>query len=262
MAGGGGAGRYSLNPRSKSPILLIFLSLLAISVLFFLLSLSPNTRPDYNNPHPTRSPEISFVASLEDFLAHRAPKPRPDDTVSSTDSTDDVVKALDDSMYTVETERLVHGDSYYPFSTPIRVYVYEMPSKFTYDLLWLFRNTYKDTSNLTSNGSPVHRLIEQVLQFLLFWKIVFWSVWLLRKWKFWMQHSVDYWLWADLIAPESERLLKNVVRVNRQEEADLFYIPFFTTISFFLLEKQQCKALYRVWVLLQGFALFIALHCS
>lgn len=168
MAGGGGAGRYSLNPRSKSPILLIFLSLLAISVLFFLLSLSPNTRPDYNNPHPTRSPEISFVASLEDFLAHRAPKPRSDDTVSSTDSTDDVVKALDDSMYTVETLRLVHGDSYYPFSTPIRVYVYEMPSKFTYDLLWLFRNTYKDTSNLTSNGSPVHRLIEQVLQFLLF----------------------------------------------------------------------------------------------
>lgn len=216
----GGAGRYSLNPRSKSPILLIFLSLFAISVLFFLFSLSPSTRPDYDYPHPTRSPEISFVASLEDFLAHRAPKPRSDDTVSATDDTDDVVKALDDSMYTIETERLVHGGSYYPFSTPIRVYVYEMPSKFTYDLLWLFRNTYKDTSNLTSNGSPVHRLIEQ--------------------------HSVDYWLWADLIAPESERLLKNVVRVNRQEEADLFYIPFFTTISFFLLEKQQCKALYRV----------------
>lgn len=63
-----------------------------------------------------------------------------------------------------------------------------------------------------------------------------------------VQHSIDYWLWADLIAPESERLLKNVVRVNRQEEADLFYIPFFTTISFFLMEKQQCKALYRVWV--------------
>lgn len=44
----------------------------------------------------------------------------------------------------------------------VRVYVYEMPAKFTYDLLWLFRNTYKETVNLTSNGSPVHRLIEQV----------------------------------------------------------------------------------------------------
>lgn len=113
----------------------------------------------------------------------------------------------------------MYEDSYYPLSLPIRVYVYEMPRKFTYDLLWLFRNTYKDTSNLTSNGSPVHRLIEQ--------------------------HSIDYWLWADLITPESKRLLKNVVRVRRQEEADLFYIPFFTTISFFLLEKQECKALYR-----------------
>ncbi|KAF5207660.1 Xylogalacturonan beta-1,3-xylosyltransferase [Thalictrum thalictroides] len=101
----------------------------------------------------------------------------------------------------------------------LRVYVYEMPAKFTYDLLWLFRNTYRETVNLTSNGSPVHRLIEQ--------------------------HSIDYWLWADLIAPESERILKNVIRVNRQEDADLFYIPFFTTISYFLLEKQQCKVLYR-----------------
>ncbi|KAH1113916.1 hypothetical protein J1N35_007294 [Gossypium stocksii] len=113
----------------------------------------------------------------------------------------------------------VLGDPYYPLNFPIRVYVYQMPNKFTYDLLWLFWNTYRETSNLTSNGSPVHRLIEQ--------------------------HSIDYWLWADLIAPESERLLKNVVRVDRQEEADLFYVPFFTTISFFLLEKQRCKVLYR-----------------
>ncbi|GAB2221507.1 hypothetical protein Drorol1_Dr00012688 [Drosera rotundifolia] len=60
------------------------------------------------------------------------------------------------------------------------------------------------------------------------------------------QHSVDHWLWADLIAPVCERLFRNVARVHRQEEADLFYIPFFTTISFFLLKRQQCKALYRI----------------
>lgn len=128
------------------------------------------------------------------------------------------IKKLDDLVSKREIES-VYEDPYYPASLPLRVYVYDMPKKFTLDLLWLFSNTYKETSNLTSNGSPVHRLIEQ--------------------------HSIDYWLWADLIAPESERLLKNVVRVHRQEDADLFYIPFFTTISFFLLEKQQCKALYR-----------------
>ena len=40
--------------------------------------------------------------------------------------------------------------------------MYEMPCKFTYDLIRLFRDSYRDTANLTSNGSPVHRLIEQV----------------------------------------------------------------------------------------------------
>ncbi|KAG6400702.1 hypothetical protein SASPL_137544 [Salvia splendens] len=118
-----------------------------------------------------------------------------------------------------EEKRLYGGET--SFYSPIRVYVYDMPSKFTYDLLWLFHSTYKETTNLTSNGSPVHRLIEQ--------------------------HSIDYWLWADLIAPESERLLKNVVRVHKQEEADLFCIPFLTTISFFLLEKPQCKEALK-WV--------------
>ncbi|PPD96307.1 hypothetical protein GOBAR_DD06652 [Gossypium barbadense] len=137
---------------------------------------------------------------------------------------------FDDRKFAKEMD-WVHGDRYYPLNFPIRVYVYQMPNKFTYNLLWLFRNTYRETSNLTSNGSPVHRLIEQ--------------------------HSIDYWLWADLIAPESERLLKNVVRVHRQEEADLFFVPFFTTISFFLLEKQQCKALYRVFISVDNLGHFI-----
>ena len=44
----------------------------------------------------------------------------------------------------------------------LRVYVYDMPSKFTFDLLRLFHETLKDTVNSTSNGSPIHRLIEQV----------------------------------------------------------------------------------------------------
>lgn len=81
------------------------------------------------------------------------------------------VRKLDDSIWWRESVR-ISGDSYYPAaSMPIRVYVYEMPSKFTYDLLWLFRNTYKETSNLTSNGSPVHRLIEQVKFCTILWRL-------------------------------------------------------------------------------------------
>ncbi|XVF06894.1 hypothetical protein REPUB_Repub06bG0090500 [Reevesia pubescens] len=212
---------WTLATRSKSPMLFLFfaISLLALSFLFFLSSPSdpsPSSTRPYS--HPPIRPETSFVASLEHFLTHKAPNHHPtsDDSVRTVLLDD--VRRLDERKFANEME-LVHRNPYNPLSMPIRVYVYEMPKKFTYDLLWLFRNTYRDTSNLTSNGSPVHRLIEQ--------------------------HSIDYWLWADLIASESVRLLKNVVRVDRQEEADLFYVPFFTTISFFLLEKQQCKALYR-----------------
>ncbi|XP_017626793.1 probable arabinosyltransferase ARAD1 isoform X2 [Gossypium arboreum] len=214
----------SILTRSKSPVILLFaVTILALSFFFFFLfspSSTTTTTAAVAVPYryPSVRPETSFVASLEHFLAHKAPKipASSDDTVGSVIDHD--VRRLDERKFVKEMEWL-RGDPYYPMSMPVRVYVYEMPSKFTYDLLWLFWNTYRETSNLTSNGSPVHRLIEQ--------------------------HSIDYWLWADLIAPESERLLKNVVRVVKQEEADLFYVPFFTTISFFLLEKQQCKALYR-----------------
>lgn len=67
---------------------------------------------------------------------------------------------LDDLISQEEEKRFYGGESL--FGSPIRVYVYDMPSKFTYDLLWLFQSTYRETVNLTSNGSPVHRLIEQV----------------------------------------------------------------------------------------------------
>ncbi|KAF3441280.1 hypothetical protein FNV43_RR15193 [Rhamnella rubrinervis] len=199
--------------RSKSRFLYFTIALVSISLLCILLSFRNPSQftEQYSSRNPNSMPQTSFVASLDHFLlTHKAP---PLSTAAQIG-----VKELDDLVWKSESQRL-YGEPYYPINTPIRVYVYEMPSKFTYDLLWLFRDTYRQTSNLTSNGSPVHRLIEQ--------------------------HSIDYWLWADLIAPESQRLLKSVVRVYQQEEADLFYIPFFTTISFFLMEKQQCKALYR-----------------
>ncbi|PIN23509.1 Acetylglucosaminyltransferase EXT1/exostosin 1 [Handroanthus impetiginosus] len=215
---------YAAVKSKRSPLLLFTLSLLFLLFLFYIFTSSPSTSSPALDPssiHAASNPNVdySFVSSLEKFLINSKSKSSSkvrDDTVRG-DASDRDVKIFDDLISQGEEKRL-YGDEY-PLYSQIRVYVYDMPSKFTYDLLWLFHNTYKETVNLTSNGSPVHRLIEQ--------------------------HSIDYWLWADLIAPESERLLKNVVRVHKQEEADLFYIPFFTTISFFLLEKQQCKALYR-----------------
>ncbi|KAF3663827.1 putative TOM1-like protein 2-like isoform X1 [Capsicum annuum] len=217
----------SSNFKPRSPLLLFLLAFLALTLLFYIFSSSSYSSSPHSAGHvissassrnPNSVPDYSFVTSLEKFLTKsQRSGVSTEDTVSGTTSKEDARK-LDDSIWRNENRR-IFDEPFYPAYGSLRVYVYEMPKKFTYDLLWLFHNTYKETSNLTSNGSPVHRLIEQ--------------------------HSIDYWLWADLIAPESERLLKNVVRVHKQEEADLFYIPFFTTISFFLMEKQQCKALYR-----------------
>ncbi|KAL8551262.1 hypothetical protein ACS0TY_000370 [Phlomoides rotata] len=225
------AGRHyssaSTAPKSqRSPFLLFIIALIFLSLIFYIFTSSSSSpsatlHPSASTIHAAQNPNVdySFVSSLEKFLINHKSKSSsriPDDTVRG-EATENDVKRLDDLISQEEEKRFYGGESL--FGSPIRVYVYDMPSRFTYDLLWLFQSTYRETVNLTSNGSPVHRLIEQ--------------------------HSIDYWLWADLIAPESERLLKNVVRVHKQEEADLFYIPFFTTISFFLMEKQQCKALYR-----------------
>ncbi|XP_074320443.1 putative arabinosyltransferase ARAD1 [Silene latifolia] len=211
--------------KKTSPILIFLLSILTLSFISIFLFSSSNPNPNPNPNLPSPSLDYSFVSSLDHFLTHNPNHPQsPLDTILSTDTSASAfaIEKLDNSIWNTEHSRISDLNQAYPaMAMPLRVYVYQMPNKFTYDLLTLFLNTYKDasTSNLTSNGSPVHRLI--------------------------LQHSVDYWLWADLIAPQSRRLLRNVVRVENQEDADLFYIPFFTTISFFLLEKQECKALYR-----------------
>ncbi|XP_048602376.1 probable arabinosyltransferase ARAD1 [Brassica napus] len=210
--------RHHTPHRPRSKTLIFTLLLFSISLLVILYTFSSSSRPSISNPNKSDRTETSFVASLEQFLIHKAPKLSIRDDTVHGESDDDDLKKLDEKVFEREN-RLLIEDPVYPIGFPVKVYVYEMPKKFTFDLLWLFRNTYKETSNATSNGSPVHRLIEQ--------------------------HSVDYWLWADLISPESERRLKSVVRVHQQHEADFFYVPFFTTISFFLLEKQQCKAFYR-----------------
>ncbi|CAL1413045.1 unnamed protein product [Linum trigynum] len=204
--------------RSRSPIFLFFIAAISLLLLLFLFSSSsssPPSSPELPTAVSSRRPETSFVTSLHNFLS----RPIPPD--AGENGGYGAPAALDDAVFLRETDRMYRPQNpNYPLDLPIRVYVYNMPHKFTYELLRLFATTYRDTNNLTSNGSPVHRLIEQ--------------------------HSVDYWLWADLISPQSERPLRNIViRVDHQEDADLFYIPFFTTISFFLLEKQDCKSLYR-----------------
>ena len=161
------AGRHFSTAKSqRSHLLLFFLSLIFLSLIFYIFASSSS--PSLPTLHATSFPapsnpnvDYSFVSSLDKFLiTHKSNSPSSrDDTVrGAVDERD--VKRLDDLISEEEEKRLYGGET--SFYSPIRVYVYDMPSKFTYDLLWLFHNTYKETTNLTSNGSPVHRLIEQV----------------------------------------------------------------------------------------------------
>jgi hypothetical protein len=140
--------------RASSRCLLAVGALLLLSAVYFLLLAPSPPRPV---PGPLSNPSAattSFVASLDRFLDST---PRP--AASSLPPAD-----LDATIRTEEEARLYGdpGGAWPAAPAPLRVYVYEMPRKFTYDLLRLFRDSYRQTDNLTSNGSPVHRLIEQV----------------------------------------------------------------------------------------------------
>ncbi|KAJ1285886.1 hypothetical protein BS78_03G312300 [Paspalum vaginatum] len=126
-------------------------SLLLLTASYFLL-LSPSSHRPSHAILASPSATTSFLASLDRFLSY------PHPSASAAAAPGDLDAAIRD-----QEETRLYGDTAWPAPAagPLRVYVYEMPSKFTYDLLKLFRDSYRETDNLTSNGSPVHRLIEQ-----------------------------------------------------------------------------------------------------
>ncbi|KAG0553665.1 hypothetical protein KC19_12G029400 [Ceratodon purpureus] len=160
------------------------------------------------------TPEYSFLVSLHAFSMKHSETPFINSGVSPASKADDGERF----------NWFVMSDTAAP--ARLNVYVYEMPAKCTTDLLWLFQNSQEQTVNLTSSGSPVHRLIHQ--------------------------HSVDFWLYSNLMALEDKRLVRSVRRVSNQAQADVFYIPFFTTIPFFLLSRSQSKLLYKKCALRTG----------
>ena len=104
------------------------------------------------NAIPNATIEYSFLASLHAFLAKHSETLH---MISRVSSASEGLIGLRDN-----------GERFDKFniaaSLTLNVYVYEMPTKFTTNLLWLFQSTLEQTENLTSNGSPVHRLIQQV----------------------------------------------------------------------------------------------------
>lgn len=96
------------------------------------------------------TPEYSFLASLHAFLVKHSETPSTISRVSPASAENDGGRFDRFALRNTGAPRTLN------------LYVYEMPAKFTTDLLWLFQNSLEQTENLTSNGSPVHRLIQQV----------------------------------------------------------------------------------------------------
>ncbi|KAL5577534.1 hypothetical protein UlMin_019233 [Ulmus minor] len=123
-----------------------------------------------------------------------------------------VVYAVFNVFYTpTETSKL---DPALPDSTSIlsrknlevfsaKIYLYDVPQRFTYGVIehhGLARGN-RPVDDPTKLSYPGH------------------------------QHMAEWHLFRDLIRPESERVGSPVVRVSDPEEADLFYVPFFSSLS-------------------------------
>ncbi|CAM6094865.1 unnamed protein product [Calypogeia fissa] len=96
-------------------------------------------------------------------------------------------------------------------SCPLKVYAYDMPRKFNFGLLE--KDDAPDQDLPWGEDEPL-------------------PSWPLRS-GLRKQHNVEYWLTVDLfdrhVGFEGERA---VVRVQDPEEADLFFVPFFSSLSF------------------------------
>ncbi|XP_025662146.1 probable arabinosyltransferase ARAD1 [Arachis hypogaea] len=96
-------------------------------------------------------------------------------------------------------------------SSAIKVYMYDLPIRFTYGVI-----TTRSASrgggtpqNLTSLSYPGH------------------------------QHMGEWFLFLDMNRPESDRIGSPVTRVMDPEEAELVYVPFFSSLSQMVATSQQ-----------------------
>ncbi|CAI9090562.1 OLC1v1025362C1 [Oldenlandia corymbosa var. corymbosa] len=87
---------------------------------------------------------------------------------------------------------------------PVKIYMYDLPRKYTYGVI---------ESYAKARGGPDPKGNDALLKYP------------------GNQHSAEWYLFRDLNRPSRERVDSAVTRVDDPEEADLFYVPFFSSIS-------------------------------
>ncbi|KAL3632332.1 putative arabinosyltransferase arad1 [Castilleja foliolosa] len=88
-------------------------------------------------------------------------------------------------------------------SKKVRIYMYDLPRRFTYGVI--------ESYAAARGGVPVEN--DALLKYP------------------GNQHSAEWYLFSDLNRPSEERFDSAVTRVMDPEEADLFYVPFFSSLS-------------------------------
>lgn len=109
--------------------------------------------------------------------------------------------------------------------SPVKIYLYDVPTRFTYGVI--------EYHGIARGGKSVDKVTE-------------------LKYPG-HQHMAEWFLFTDLLRPDSERVGSAVVRVMDPEEADLFYVPFFSSLSLIVnpirpataLDQQPRKLVYN-----------------
>ncbi|KAK9937178.1 hypothetical protein M0R45_013987 [Rubus argutus] len=107
---------------------------------------------------------------------------------------------------------VVSRESQFNFAAkPVNVYLYDLPTRFTYGII--------EQHSLARGGRPADDV--SALKYP------------------GHQHMGEWYLFKDLLKPESERVGSPVSRVSDPEEADLFYVPFFSSLSLIVNTNRQ-----------------------
>lgn len=93
-------------------------------------------------------------------------------------------------------------------SPPLRVYMYDLPPRFNVGLM---DPNFPDHTPVTAENIPAWRWNDG-----------------LRK-----QHSVEYWMMASLLeGNNASGPTREAIRVSDPDSADVFFVPFFSSLSF------------------------------
>lgn len=163
-----------------------------ITVSMFLLILSSVFLLRFSNS--SFFPQSAFISSYNSQLASETQSTCKELSCKDSYSSENMIAQL--KMKSCNTNQ-----------SPLRVYMYDLPSEFHFGLLgWKGENVIwpnvNDRSNIPQYPGGLN-----------------------------LQHSTEYWLTLDLLASEVVGSC-GVIRVKNSSQADVFFVPFFSSLSY------------------------------